>query len=254
MGRYLGQALIDSLVAALAFEALALLWREDAPARRIRLRLLALGAPLLPLFDLLPVRRQEWFEERFALLSGRHWAELTLLGVQPYLLFIGGLSALGVALLVADVVRFRRVRSDLPVVFCRGDEVVVSPAAAALLDTQEMRAAIDHEHAHIANGDPKLRWMLFGVRILQAFNPVTQVLVRAIARDEERRADDACADRLALASAIVKLYRASGGHHAAAIEERCRRLLKPAPASPPFGGLRLCAAGFSISALLFFVV
>ena len=295
MDRYLGQALVHSVVAALAVEALALMWREQAPARRIRLRLLALAAPLLPLFDLLPLRRQEWFEERFALLSGRHWAELVVAGVQPYAVFLAGASALGAALFLADLaemIRHRRVAAaphgDLrlaglvdelaarlgmsapavllaervgPALFCRGRTVVVSRRALDLLDEQELRAALAHELAHLKARDPLLRWGLFGFRALQGANPVAQVMVRAIARDEERRADDAgalaCGDRLALASAIVKLYRAQGHHtrhHAAAIEERCRRLLAPAPQPPPFGRARLCAAGVSLAGLLFFVV
>ncbi|MGZ6143138.1 MAG: M56 family metallopeptidase, partial [Myxococcales bacterium] len=173
MGRYLAQALLHSMVAALAVEALAMMWREETPARRIRRRLLALGAPLLPLFDLVPPRREEWFEERFALLSGRHWSELSVLGVQPWALFVGALATLGAALFivdVADLVRDRRIQlaphaeaklaplvaelsaalglppppgllaqSEGAIVLCRGGALVVSQRAVDLLDEQELR-------------------------------------------------------------------------------------------------------------------
>jgi Zn-dependent protease with chaperone function len=257
VGRWLGQALVHAMVAAVVVEALALMWRDDEPQRRIRLRLVAVSASFLPLFDLLaPVRRQEWFEERWALLSGRHWAELTVAGVGMYSIFLALFCGLGLALFVVDLARMSSspIAPDAPYLLCRKGSVVVSARARELLDEEELRAAIAHEEAHLRYRDPELRWVLMAVRALQLFNPVVQLLVRAIARDEERRADDAVENRLALASAILKLYRAAPGAGAAAIEERCRRLLKPKSEQRPFAFLRLGAASLSLALLLFFVV
>jgi hypothetical protein len=112
------------------------------------------------------------------------------------------------------------------------------------------------------------------------FNPGVQVLVRAIARDAERIADEragtACRDRLALASGLLKLYRATGGRIATSstgrrplmaalaepiarardhdIELRCRALLEDAPAPVPLARMRLAAVAAGLGFLLFFVV
>jgi Zn-dependent protease with chaperone function len=339
VARYLSQAIIDALVAAVVVELLISAWREGAPGQRIRLRQLVLGLSLaaVPLLDrLAPQRREEWFEERLALLTSRHWAELTVGGVGLSALFLGGLGALGAALFLADLIPFLRqvrlgsgapplsmvapargaarpagwprvaadwgVRAEqelsrlcaaarlepplltlsderTPLLLCRGvrsPEILVSRGALALLDDAELRGALAHELAHLRSRDPAWSWALLAVRALQAFNPVVQVVVRAIAQDAERRADDLAAratgDRLALASAMVKLYRVSAATsgeflwgpllartrakaRASAIEERCRRLLgPPCPAPAPHAGLRLAAACLSLLGLLVFVV
>jgi Zn-dependent protease with chaperone function len=336
--RYLGQAIVDALVAAVVVELLIRAWREVVPGQRIRLRqlVLALALVAVPLLDrLLPQRREEWFEERVALLTTRHWAELTVGGVGLSALFLGALGLVGTALFLADLLPFlralrfgrgatsvpmgvprteaspegpgreqgpdaARVQAELlrlcatsrcaaprltlsderaPVLLCRGvrhPEIVVSRGALALLDDAELRGALAHELAHLRRSDPAWSWVLLVIRALQAFNPVVQIVVRALGQDAERRADDLAAettgDRLALASAIVKLYRvssaASGAFlwgpllararanaRASSIEERCRRLLGPAPGPPaPHAPLRLAAAGLALLGLLGFVV
>jgi hypothetical protein len=114
------------------------------------------------------------------------------------------------------------------------------------------------------------------VRALLFFNPVAQVVARAVTRDAEWRADErAGADRLALASALVKLHRASLGPAAAPartlplaaalaeplqrarshdVAARCRRLLEPA--APPrllFRPARLAATALALAGLAFLV-
>ena len=143
-----------------------------------------------------------------------------------------------------------------PALFCVGvrrPRVVVSRGALALLDGEELRAALAHELAHLRAGDPALSWVVMAARSLLFFNPVAQVVARAVARDAEWRADEAAGcDRLALASALLKLHRAGLRARppwprslplAAALSEplrrarshdveaRCRRLLEPVP--PP---------------------
>ena len=309
---YLGQAIVHALVAALVVELLIRAWKVEEPAFRQRLRLLIVATPLfaLPLLELWPVRREEWFEERWALLSDRHWAELTIFGVATGSLFLGALAALGLAFFLADLVPFLRHRllrrpqqthgadagfadevarlsqilgvpaprlrvleREQPALLCRGvraPELVISRGALLLLDPAELKAALAHELSHLKAQDPLWSWLLMAARALQAFNPVVQVAVRAVARDAERRADDAaCAgeSRLALASAVVKLHRSmdQGGRSGLAgwfkraqertIEDRCRRLLDaetPVPAQ--LAPVRLCLAAASLGVMLFFVV
>ncbi len=170
-----------------------------------------------------------------------------------------------------------------PVLFCTGTRqptVVISRAAVDLLDADELRGALAHELAHLERRDPTLSWALMGARALLWFNPAVQVLVRAIARDAERiadeRAGEACGDRLALASGLLKLFRATegraparraGAHPLSAavaepiararahdIELRCRALIAPAPAPVPLGRTRFVAAATGLGILLFFVV
>ncbi len=170
-----------------------------------------------------------------------------------------------------------------PVLFCAGvrrPALVISRAVLDLLDQVELRAALAHELAHIDRGDPAVSWFLMAARGLQFFNPAFQVVARALARDAEWRADERAArvagDRLALASGLLKLYRAAEGRplprgrrnlplaaalaaplaraRAFDVEARCRRLLD-APVPPlAFGPLRVTAAAAALSLLLFFVV
>ncbi len=170
---------------------------------------------------------------------------------------------------------------EAPVLFCTGvrrHSIVVSSGAVALLDARELRAALAHELAHLARHDPAASWAVMFARALMWFNPAFQVVSRAIARDAESLADEraamACGDRLALASGLLKLHRATSGPApvrrtlplAAAlaepldrarsfdVESRCRRLLDGPPAPLPWGGVRVVLAGASLTALLFFVV
>lgn len=169
---------------------------------------------------------------------------------------------------------------DAPALFCTGvrrHTIVVSRGALRLLDRRELRAALAHELAHLARHDPAASWILMAARALQFFNPAFQVLSRAIAKDAEWLADDeaarVCGDRLALASGLIKLHRATSGApavrrtlpFAAALADpldrvrslgvtvRCRRLLGERPAPLPFGAIRVALAAASVVALLFFV-
>jgi Zn-dependent protease with chaperone function len=170
-----------------------------------------------------------------------------------------------------------------PLLYCTGTRrptVVVSRAAVELLDPAELRCALAHELAHLERRDPTLSWALMGARALLWFNPVVQVLVRAIARDAERiadeRAGEATGDRLALASGLLRLFRATEGRPSAPdghpfplaaslaepiararahdIEQRCRALMAPAPEPVALPRTRLVATALGLGLLLFFVV
>ena len=172
---------------------------------------------------------------------------------------------------------------DQPVLFCTGvrrHAVVVSRGAIRLLDAEELRAALAHELAHLATHDPGVSWAVMAARALMWFNPAFQVLSRAVARDAEWRADEAaaavCGDRLALASGLIKLHRATSSAGALPvrrtlplagalaeplarvrsldIEVRCRRLLDGPPRPLPYLKARVTIAAASLTALLFFVV
>jgi len=175
----------------------------------------------------------------------------------------------------------RWLATDAPALFCAGVRrpvVVVSRGAVALLDRAELRAALAHEIVHLAKRDPLVSWLLMGARALLFFNPVAQVLARVMAREAERRADDAGGevggDRLALASALLELHRATGGAQrnrrtlpfgtalseplrrarSRDVEIRCRRLMDGGPAAPAaLAGLRLALVAATLPALLFFV-
>lgn len=323
----LAQAIFHTLVASLYVEALVRTWRVRDPGQRIALRLTALGYPLVlfpALVLLFPVRSGDAFREGGALLVGRRWADVRLLGAGMYQWFVGGLAATGLALLLMDLVPFlwrrRRVRPPepappepelaarlgatlaelaarlgtrapalvwvergAPVLFCTGirrPAVVLSRGAVRLLDAAELRAALAHELAHLARRDPAASWVVLLARVAMGFNPAFQVVSRALARDAEWLADDhaaeACGDRLALASGLLKLHRATAGPPpvpvrrtlplAAALSEplarvrsrdielRCRRLLHPAAPRLPFGAARVALAALTLTALLFFVV
>ena len=164
-------------------------------------------------------------------------------------------------------------------IFCSGVRhplLVVSRGARELLDEEELRAALGHELAHLARRDPARSWLVMAARALLCFNPVAQVVARGLARDAEWLADERSGgDRLALASALLKLHRAGEGAPAPArrtlpfaaalsqplrrarshdVAARCRRLLEPVPPPPvAFLPLRLLLAVGSLASLSFLV-
>jgi Zn-dependent protease with chaperone function len=166
-----------------------------------------------------------------------------------------------------------------PNLFCAGvrrPAIYVSRGAIELLDAGELRAALAHELAHLGRRDPERSWVMLALRGLMGWNPTFQVLARAVARDAERLADERGvelgADRLALASALLKLHRATGGvdgrrtlvfggalagtlrrARSRDVELRVRALLEPAPRLLPLAWLRLGLAATSMTGLLYFV-
>jgi Zn-dependent protease with chaperone function len=322
---FAGQAIFHTLVAALVIEALVRLWGVREPQQRTGFRLLALAWPMLAvpaLFLLFPDREGEAFRDARSLFAGRHWNDLSFLGLGLYAWWIAGMAAMGLALFLLDLVPWLRARSaepppwlarsaegeragealgraaaslgmpppplvfvpdGPPVLYCTGTRhpsVVISRAAVDLLDSAELTGALAHELAHLERRDPTLSWALMGARALMWFNPGVQVLVRALARDAERVADERAAtasgDRLALASGLLQLYRATEGRAAPRaaepfplsaslaepiararahdIEQRCRALLAPPPEPVRLAGLRFAAAAGGLGLLLFFVV
>jgi len=167
----------------------------------------------------------------------------------------------------------------MPGLFCSGvrrPSVFITRGTLDLLDAGELRAALAHELAHLARRDPARSWVMLGLRCVMCLNPTFQVLARALARDAERLADERSvelgADRIALASALLKLHRATGGEddrrtlvfggalagtlrraRSHDLERRVRALLAPAPEPLPFPWLRLGLAASSMSGLLYFV-
>ena len=168
---------------------------------------------------------------------------------------------------------------DAPGLFCAGvrrPALYVTRGAVDLLDAGELRAALAHELAHLGRRDPERSWVMLGLRCAMAWNPTFQVLARAMARDAERLADERAVelgtDRLALASALLKLHRATGGldgrrtlifggalagtlrrARSLDLELRVRALLSPAPQPLPWPWLRLGLAATSMTGVLYFV-
>ena len=203
----------------------------------------------------------------------------TALGVAPpeVLAEIQAIAAgLGVR---SPAVRF--VESPDAALFCTGvrrHSLAVSRGALELLDDEERRAALAHELAHLSRHDPAKSWLLFALRAMLFYNPVAQLVARSMARDAEVLADDLAvarggADRLALASAIVKLFKTT--HRAPSplartlpfaatladpfdramtldVERRCWRLLdgvRPGP-MPPVSRARAALVAVGLPALL----
>ena len=313
---YAAQSMMHALVAALAIEALLQVWRARAPDDRLVLRILGLCQPLAmtpALFLLAPQRAGEEFCETGALFASRHWGEIRVAGATLVELGVLLGAAFGLALFLVDVLplvsgRRRPLPPAAPApgtleaaltevagegrrpalhfldaractLFCAGvlrPVLVVSRGALDLLDAEELRAALAHELAHLDRRDPALSWLLMGARGILFFNPVAQVVARALARDAEWSADErAGGDRLALASALVKLHRAGQGRRALVrrslpfaaalaeplrrvrshdVEARCRRLLEPAaPPKLAFPFLRVALASASLGLLTFLV-
>lgn len=167
------------------------------------------------------------------------------------------------------------------VLYCSGvlrPVLTVSLGTLARLDDEELGAALAHELEHVRRRDPAIGWGLLAVRLLQAFNPATQIIGRQIVVEIEARADQRVADlgmAPGLARAIHKLSGAGeprtdltpgsvvvpaaarlAAHAAArATDTRVLRLLTPAdPDGAGTGGMRFALAAAGLTVLLFLVV
>jgi len=174
---------------------------------------------------------------------------------------------------------------DAMVLQCAGvrrPSILISRGACAALDDAELETALAHELAHLERRDPALGWALMAARLVLWFNPVVHVVSRALTQELERRADErsatATGDGVALASALLKVFRGTDGadraprwpvpgldtggravtrFRAAALEARCRRLLDGAPAAAAgsrLGDVQVVLASVGVALLLFFVV
>jgi Zn-dependent protease with chaperone function len=266
---------------------------------------------------LAPMRDADAFTERWALFYRGHWSDIHAGALPIGGWLLGVSVALGLALYLADFIPFlvQRIsaRADpgptatsgsiardvalaaaamgispppttlsdaqFPLLFCTGlrPALVVSQAARDALDDHEWIAALSHELAHARFRDPACGWALMLARTAMCFNPIVQVVARAMVRNMERAADVAAVaatrDPAAMGRAIRKLASpwhgdparadaASGG--LAALLERARGhaaasrsaalAAHPYPVATSFAGLRLALAAVALPLLLFFVV
>jgi Zn-dependent protease with chaperone function len=162
-----------------------------------------------------------------ATLAARRLVERHVVGLGPRnSLMVGGHDVL---LAVAGLARPR---------------IVVSAGALTSLDEDELRAALDHEQAHIARRHRFIMLTAIALRALGRPLPGTHRAVRDLAFHLERDADNWALrrrnDRLALASAICKAAMSSDAHHTPAmaglgetgVRERVGQLLDGSPARP----------------------
>jgi Zn-dependent protease with chaperone function len=113
---FVGQAILQTLVAGLVVEALLRVWRIAEPGARLAFRLLVLLVPFVVLPALLllaPWRASDVFTEQHALFFGGHWAAVRLAGVGLDRLGEGALAVLGAALYLVDLIPFLADRASL---------------------------------------------------------------------------------------------------------------------------------------------
>ncbi|MDP1827840.1 MAG: M56 family metallopeptidase [Archangium sp.] len=261
---------------------------------------------------LAPFRHADWFADGPALIATRHLAAFSVGGIGVDRLWPWPVWALGVLLLSRDLgpllargsrprglagevdtsrvealvqslavtagvkpPRVTVVDAPGPVLLCVGvwrPRLLVSARLFALLDEGELRAAVAHELSHVRRHDVLASWVMLGLRVVQAFNPVAQVLGRSLAWETELRADADAARwtgrPATLASALLKVFGTPGPPALGALgltarlqrarvfglEARCRLLLAPPedPSLAPGPGL-LAAAALGLVTLLFFV-
>lgn len=152
------------------------------------------------------------------------------------------------------------VPSAQPAVYClpgRGHRVVVTSAALAALDGEQLAAALAHEQAHVRQRhDLVVAWTTGlarafpGVRLFRAAQAETARLVEMLADDQALRYHD----RVALAEALVTLASPAGpavGLAAAVggVSARVHRLIEPRPPLP-----RQCRAFAVVGLLLVTIV
>jgi Zn-dependent protease with chaperone function len=102
---FLSQSILHGLIAALFVEALFWAWRVEDGTSRMRLRLVALAAPLLwlpLLFVAAPFRSSPVFVARWALFAGERWDQIELAGVGLGRLSLLAACGIGAALFLRD--------------------------------------------------------------------------------------------------------------------------------------------------------
>ncbi|HET7824734.1 MAG TPA: M56 family peptidase, partial [Anaeromyxobacter sp.] len=125
------QAIFHALVASLFVEALVRSWSVREPRQRMALRAVALLYPIVAFPALLlafPLRGGEEFGDTWALLSGRRWDDLRLLGVGLLRWWVIAFAAAGTALFLMDLVPLVLARRRPPPAAAKPD-----PVTAAIL-------------------------------------------------------------------------------------------------------------------------
>ena len=105
-----------------------------------------------------------------------------------------------------------------PLAYVRGPwrgRIVLSNALVDALDAEELEGVLAHELAHIRRGDVWFSWCIFILRGLSFYNPVSMLAFNKISLDMERVCDHMAVSitrkPLALASALLKVYRTTAG-------------------------------------------
>lgn len=115
----------------------------------------------------------------------------------------------------------------------RSPEIHISSFFVTMLDDEELEAVLAHEVAHVLRRDNWFGWLLFTLRVASFYNPVALFTFHQISHDAERICDAEAAaltgKPLALASALIKVYRATHGpgkrpHRSRAVARRAEVL------------------------------
>lgn len=163
----------------------------------------------------------------------------------------------------------------------RHPTILVTTGLVGLLDEEELEGVLAHEMAHVWRRDNWLGWLIFGLRLVSFYNPVVLLAFHQIGHDTEKVCDAQAGmvtgKPLALASALIKVYRSSTTslqptgsrlrhlrRQRAALENRARRtlvedrverLIHPeAVTHTSYPELRLGLALAAVLGLMYFVV
>lgn len=143
--------------------------------------------------------------------------------------------------------------------------VLISASMAARLRPDLLRAALAHELSHVVRRDVAKNAVLEGLRTLQCFNPVAQVVARRVAQEREWRADEDAVRwtgrPTALARALIESARDRGSDYLgllgrariAALEVRCHRLLDPPRHAEPVSRAESALVGAALLTLTMLV-
>jgi Zn-dependent protease with chaperone function len=135
-----GQAILQTLVAALIIEALVRAWQIRTPGLLLGLRGLLLLVPFLvvPGFRYLaPWRLTDSFTEQWALFYGGHWSDLRVDGIGLDHLALAVSVALGLVLYLADLVPFLVER-----ISARGERLAAPGSSSIAEDVRQAAAAM----------------------------------------------------------------------------------------------------------------
>jgi Zn-dependent protease with chaperone function len=144
----------------------------------------------------------------------RNWKELTLPGTDMAARFARVRSKVGV-----EDAELRISKAKLPVSFVaevNRPVVVISEKLIALLNVEEVEAVMAHELAHVKNSDTSLKALVTAYKTALPQDPIIRLIEAAFHREREMCADETAVEAtekpLSLASALLKIHRASAKH------------------------------------------
>jgi Zn-dependent protease with chaperone function len=222
---YITQSVLHSFVALIIVELSFFAWDIRDHHAKFRYRLLTLTLPvfMFPLYQVITPQRSAWyFRLNTALFDSQRWLELNPLGA-VFLAFLIAVTTVFVVQEILPIFRERSSRNDLgtctgtrdtlnammesisseiliatpsiciieeplPILVTQGFKdhtIIVSSHLIEVLDEEQLKGALTHEAVHIMRDSSTKTQLIYLLRMLMFYNPVSLIEFRRVVHDDE---------------------------------------------------------------------